>query len=142
MYNSNRTSILVAPLQFVPCTICAVDQFLNNQFNMNDFGWLRNDISALAAASTREQYEEILRRLKELPATSSIPDNLPLQDAFDVIKPRYMQTENEFVEFVGFMTEKGMKNAEKAYAAEVARHFTSQQSKAKEVTNTSSSSSE
>lgn len=100
---------------------CNVDQYLSHDFNKNDAGWLRNDLSALAAAQTKEQYELILLRLKELPTISNLPKDVPLKDAFDFIKPRSMQTENEFADFVQFLTEKGLKAQEAAYAADFAR---------------------
>lgn len=121
MFSVERVNELIVQTKFEPCGVCAVDQFLNNDFNLNDCGWLRNDLSALAAATTREQYEEILRRLKELPATSSLPKDVKLKDAFNLIKPRMCQTENEFADFVGFMTKQGIENADAAYAVEVSK---------------------
>lgn len=102
---------------------CPVDQTLRNSFNKNDAGWLRNDLSALAAASTKEQYDLILSRMKELSTSSNLPKDVSFRDAFDYIKPRTMQTENEFADFSEFLTKKGIDNVNAAYAAEMARKF-------------------
>ena len=123
MFSTKVNKSVVVPVEACVQHMCGVDQFLTKDFNLNDAGWLRNDLSALAAAQTKEQYELILHRLKELPSKSNIPEGTHLRDAFDMIKPRMMQTENEFVDFALFMTEKGIKNAESAYAADMARKF-------------------
>lgn len=123
MFSIKVNKTVVVPVEASVQHLCGVDQFLTKDFNRNDAGWLRNDLSALAAAQTKEQYELILHRLKELPSKSNIPEGTLLKDAFDMIKPRMMQTENEFADFAQFMTEKGIKNAEAAYAADMARKF-------------------
>ena len=102
---------------------CPVDQTLRSSFNKNDAGWLRNDLSALAAASTKEQYDLILSRMKELNTSSNLPKDVSVRDAFDYIKPRSMQTENEFADFAQYLTKKGIDNAKAAYAADMARKF-------------------
>ena len=107
--------------ELIPCRVMPVDNYLNQDWNYNEAGWLRNDISALAAAQTKEQYELIARRLKELPAVSLIPAGTKVEEAFNMIRPRFCQTENEFVEFAGYMTEQGMRNIESAYQNVVKR---------------------
>ena len=123
MFSTKVSKSVVVPVDACVQHLCGVDQFLTKDFNRNDAGWLRNDLSALAAAQTKEQYELILHRLKELPSKSNIPSGTPLTDAFDMIKPRIMQTENEFADFAQFLTEKGLKNVEAAYSADMARRF-------------------
>lgn len=115
MFKNVRKDSRVVASDAVIARICVVDQFLNGSWNLNDAGWKRNDIAALAAAQTYEQYKVILERLKELPVKNGIKDGTKLSDAFEQIRPRYCQTENEFVDFVGFMTEKGLANIEAAY---------------------------
>lgn len=101
-----------------PSRVCAVDNYLNRDWNHNEAGWLRNDIAALAAATTKEQYELILQRMKEFPVSSNLPKGVKLSEAFELIKPRSCQTEHEFVDFAVFLTEKGLKNIEAAYEVE------------------------
>lgn len=121
MFKSERVIVKCETLTLKPSKLMAVDQFLSGDFNKNDAGWFRNDLSALAAAQTREQYEAILRRLKEMPSSSNIPEGTKLEDAFNFIRPRYVQTENEFADFAEFMTKKGLEAQEAAYAAERAK---------------------
>ena len=118
--NEIRYSNVVSP-NFDETRRLAVDQSQCQDFNKNPAGWLRNDLSSLAAAQTYEQYRVILERLKEFPSKSTIPEDIPLQSAFEQIRPRYVQTENEFADFVGFITQKGFDNVNAAYQAEMAK---------------------
>ena len=45
---------------------CTIDQFDSQDFNLNEAGWIRNDISQLARATSQSQYDAIMRRLVEL----------------------------------------------------------------------------
>lgn len=103
---------------FIPALACNVDQYLNHDFNVNDCGWLRNDLSALAAAQTKAEYDLILQRLKELSPNGNIPEGTKLEDAFNMIRPKYVQTENEFVGFAEHLSQRALEMQEAAYAAE------------------------
>lgn len=118
--NEIRYADVVSP-NFDETRCLAVDQSQAQDFNKNPAGWLRNDLSALAAAQTYEQYRAILERLKEFPSKSTIPEGTSLQSAFEQIRPRYVQTENEFADFVGFITQQGLDNVNAAYQAEMAK---------------------
>ena len=39
---------------------CPIDQFDSKDFNTNDAGWIRNDISQLARATSQSQYDSIV----------------------------------------------------------------------------------
>lgn len=119
MYSSIRSiKSVVFERPFDIALACNVDQFLNHDFNVNDCGWLRNDLSALAAAQTKAEYEMILARLKELSPNGNIPEGTKLEDAFNMIRPKYVQTENEFVGFAEHLSQRALEMQEAAYAAE------------------------
>lgn len=77
-----------------------VDSFDVKEFNLNDAGWPRNDISQLARAQSQSEYDSILRRLVELKNTQTLPSNMKVKDAINLIKPRYVQSPNEINDFV------------------------------------------
>lgn len=77
-----------------------VDSFDVKEFNLNDAGWPRNDISQLARAQSQSEYDSILRRLVELKNTQTLPSDMKVKDAINLIKPRYVQSPNEINDFV------------------------------------------
>lgn len=80
--------------------IIPVDNFDCKDFNRNDAGWPRNDISQLARAQSQSEYDSILRRLVELKNTQTLPADMKVKDAISLIKPRYVQSPNEIDQFV------------------------------------------
>ena len=105
------------PKERVSLVMC-VDDFPSKDFNLNDAGWTANDLSKLARAQSQAEVEMILKRLAENPSTkSNLPDGVKIKDAFDMIRPRYLQTENEFVDFAERLGQKAQDNLEAAYAA-------------------------
>lgn len=104
--------------------IMAVDEFPSQDFNKNEAGWIRNDIAALARAQSQAEIELLLKRLGEVRTSdSNIPKDVPLKDAYNLIRPRYAQTENEFVEFAEAIGAKAQANLDAAYAAIRAKHI-------------------
>lgn len=80
--------------------IIPVDNFDCKDFNRNDAGWPRNDISQLARAQSQSEYDSILRRLVELKNNQTLPADMKVKDAISLIKPRYVQSPNEIDQFV------------------------------------------
>ena len=72
----------------------AVDQYDSQDFNLNDNGFIRNDICQLMRAQSQSEYDSKLRSLRELP-DSSLPDNVSVTDAIQFIQPRYSQSPAE-----------------------------------------------
>lgn len=87
--------------------ICVVDQFAGADFNLNDCGWIRNDLSSLARAQSQSEYNMILQRLTQIKQTGGIPDDMPLEDAIRNVKPRWAQSPNELETFMA-MTNPGV----------------------------------
>lgn len=86
--------------------ICVVDQFAGADFNLNDCGWIRNDLSSLARAQSQSEYNMILQRLTEIKQTGGIPDDVSLEEAIRNVKPRWAQSPNELETFMA-MTNPG-----------------------------------
>lgn len=98
-----------------PEFVRSIDQFDAQSFNQNDAGWLRNDISQLARATSQSQYDAIMRRLVELKQSGGLPDDLSKEDAIAMIKPRWAQSPNELEEFMAMTNDDFMARMTKAY---------------------------
>lgn len=72
-----------------------IDNFDSQDFNLNDAGWVRNDISALARAQSKAEFDAIMARLQVQPDKPGIGDDVSLEDAFKQIRPRWCQSPNE-----------------------------------------------
>lgn len=109
MFSKSSFFISSPRLAFNPRAVCAVEQFRSQDFNINDFGWTQNDLSALVAATSMKQAEAILRRLVDVGNDSkNLPDGISIRDAFDLIRPRYAQSEAEVLAFAEVVANKGL----------------------------------
>lgn len=72
-----------------------IDNYDSQDFNLNDAGWIRNDISALARAQSKAEFDMIMSRLQVLPDKPGIGDDVSIEDAFKQIRPRWCQSPNE-----------------------------------------------
>lgn len=86
----------------IPKEVTKVDQWLNQNFNYNEFGRLRNDISALVAATTVQEYEKVASRLLQIQANDPYP-NLNDEQKLKVVPSRYMQDPAELDKFVTYL---------------------------------------
>lgn len=82
-----------------------VDQFDGQDFNFNDCGFIRNDISQLMRSQSQAEYDMKLKMLTEIPS-SSIPDNVSVTDAISYIIPRYTQSPAELSYFAELLARK------------------------------------
>lgn len=95
--------------------IIPVDNFDCKEFNRNDAGWPRNDISQLARAQSQSEYDSILRRLVELKNNQTLPADMKVKDAISLIKPRYVQSPNEIDQFISNLDSDTIASLELAY---------------------------
>lgn len=79
-----------------------IDNFDSQEFNLNDAGWVRNDISQLARAQSLQEYNLIMSRLQVLNESKSLPENMTVEQAFKTIKPRFCQSPNEIEQWIEF----------------------------------------
>lgn len=92
-----------------------IDQFDAKEFNQNDAGWIRNDISQLSRATSQAQYDAIMKRLVELQQQGGIPADMSIEDAISQIKPRYAQSPNEIEQFIAYTNSGVMSKLTEAY---------------------------
>lgn len=72
-----------------------IDNYDSQDFNLNDAGWIRNDISALARAQSKAEFDMIMSRLQVQPDKPGIGDDVSIEDAIKQIRPRWCQSPNE-----------------------------------------------
>ena len=94
---------------------CSIDQFDSQEFNRNEAGWIRNDISQLARATSQSQYDAIMHRLVELKQEGGIDEKTSIDDAIAMIKPRYAQSPNEIQQFIEMTNGNVMDKVNAAY---------------------------
>lgn len=95
--------------------VCVIDQFDAQPFNNNEAGWIRNDISQLARATSQSQYDALMRRLVEIKAEGGIKEGTSVEEAISQIKPRYAQSPNEIEQFIQMTNGDVMKKLDEAY---------------------------
>ena len=94
---------------------CVVDQFAGADFNLNDCGWIRNDLSNLARAQSQSEYNMIVQRLMEIKQTGGIPEDMSLEEAIKNVKPRWAQSPNELETFMAMTNQDAFDKLDAAY---------------------------
>lgn len=122
--------------------ICAcavpIDQYDAQEFNINDFGYPRNDISALARAQSQQEYDMLMKKLQVSKSNGDIPADMKPADAISRVRSRYLQSPNELLSFAEYLANGDMNKLDDAYRVAVAN----QQKKQDSVPADSSASSE
>lgn len=82
-YEDKDGNVLVAKVcdiqdKDLPCVAVPIDQYDGEDFNVNDFGHIRNDISALARASSVQEYDMMVKRLSVLSQKGQMPKDADL----------------------------------------------------------------
>lgn len=88
--------------------ISPIDQFDAQDFNINECGFIRNDISKLARAASQSEYDSLMRKIGMVDANYNIKDGMTIQQAMDMVKPRYAQSACEianYAEYISKMTD-------------------------------------
>lgn len=88
--------------------VCPVDAFAGKSFNINPFGHIQNDVSALMQAQSRSEYDMIAQRLVEVQGENPDNSNLSDTDLFRFAVGRHFQTPAE----VAYMAESITKKAD------------------------------
>lgn len=76
-----------------------VDNFMSKEFFENECGWTRNDLSALAAAQTKQQYDAIVERLQINQPKFDMKDGETIKDRLSRQMSRYCQSPNEIQQY-------------------------------------------
>lgn len=93
-----------------------IDQFNAQDFNIGANGWIVNPINALNRAQTLEQARLILSSMTEQKGHYNIPEGMSLTKAFDYIRPRYAQSEQEVLAFAEQLGKVEQSEIDAAYA--------------------------
>lgn len=83
--------------------VAPIDQYDSQEFNINECGVIRNDISKLARAQSQSEFDSIMRKIGQNKAVFNVKDGQKLQDVFDSIRPRQLQTPSELAGFAEYM---------------------------------------
>lgn len=116
MYRDNivTSSIEVRKLQSIH-RVCKVDQFPSKDFNNNAFGWISNSISAMARASTYQEFLMLAQSISQTPAKYNLPENCSFKDALSLCRPRYSQNPCELDIFAQQLADMDGRKLDEAY---------------------------
>lgn len=92
-----------------------IDDYDSQDFNRNDCGWIRNDISQLMRAQSRDEYDMLLKRLDVRNESDSLPKDMPKSEAIKRIKPRYAQSIVELEQYAEQLANIDMAKVDEAY---------------------------
>lgn len=95
--------------------VAPIEQFSAKEFFNNDAGWTRNDISVLAACTSKSQYDAIVQRLVERKADFNLKPDTKLVDAYKICMPRFCQSPLELQNFAEYAANLQLADAEKMY---------------------------
>lgn len=96
-----------------------VDQYDAQDFNLNEAGWIRNDISQLARAQSKAEFDMIMSRLTEIKSSGGLPDDISIDEAIKSIRPRWCQSPNELEQFAEWTNPDVMAKLDEAYQKSV-----------------------
>lgn len=88
---------------FLKSVSIVIDQYDSKEFNLNDAGWPRNDISQLARAQSKSEYDSIMARLAVRDSgKSNIVAGMTDEQIYDSVRPRYAQSPLELAMFAEY----------------------------------------
>lgn len=114
MFRNNENKFARVPV-FKAEYAVTIDQFDAKDFNINEAGYIRNDISQLARAQSKSEYDAIMSRLVQLKNQGGLPDGTSNEDAIAMIKPRWAQSPNEIEQFIQMTNGNVMEKVNAAY---------------------------
>lgn len=93
--------------------VCPVDAFAGKSFNINPFGHIQNDVSALMQAQSRSEYDMIAQRLVEVQGENPDTSDLSDTDLFRFAVGRHFQTPAEVAQLSESLTRKADERAQR-----------------------------
>ena len=79
--------------------VCPVDAFAGQTFNLNEFGHIQSDVSALMQAQSQSEKDLIAQRLVEAQGENPDLSDLTDSDIFKYSMSRYYQTPAEVAQY-------------------------------------------
>ena len=114
LVDSNTIKVDI-PLKSRSALAVPIDQYDSQDFNQNDFGYIRNDISQLARAQSVQEYDLIMKRLAVLKSKGDIPADMKPTDAIARVRSRYLQSPNELLSYAESLAHGDMDKLDEAY---------------------------
>lgn len=114
LVESNKIKVDI-PLKSRALLAVPIDQYDSEDFNRNDFGYIRNDISQLARAQSVQEYDLIMKRLSVLKSKGDIPADMKPTDAIARVRSRYLQSPNELLSYAESLANGDMQKLDDAY---------------------------
>lgn len=93
--------------------VCPVDSFAGKSFNINAFGHIQNDVSALMQAQSRSEYDLIAQRLVEVQGENPDTSKLSDTDLFRFSTNRHFQTPAEVAQLSESISKKAVERSER-----------------------------
>ena len=111
MFRVNKVVEAVSTVSKSSCVPVAIEQFPAKEFFNNSAGWSKNDLAAIVAATTKQEYDMLVERLKVNEPQFNVADDTKLSDAIKSIKPRWCQSANEVVNYIDALTREHLDEA-------------------------------
>lgn len=111
MFRVNKVREVVQIDKSAAFVSVAIEQFPAKEFFNNAAGWSKNDLAALVAATTKQEYDMLVQRLKVNDPQFNVKDDTKVSDAIKSIKPRWCQSANEIVSYVDALTRANLDDA-------------------------------
>lgn len=102
-FNKEKVILQSDNPDFVKSVSVVIDQYDAKEFNLNDAGWPRNDISQLARAQSKSEFDSIMARLSVRDGgKSNIADGMTDEQIYDTVRSRYAQSPLELEMFAEY----------------------------------------
>lgn len=95
--------------------VCKVDQVNSKDFSQNVFGWPSNSISAMARASSYQEFLMLAQSITKIPKQYNLPDGCSVKDAISLCRPRSCQSPAELELYAHQLAAMDIEKMDEAY---------------------------
>lgn len=97
-------------------TVCSIDQFSVQKFNIAETGFVRSPVAQLARCQTLAEYEALVKSIGVTKAShGDYNDKLSLEDNFRLKKSRFAQSPNELERYAEILAQYDSDKLDDAY---------------------------
>lgn len=79
--------------------VAAIDQYDAQPFNISESGHIANDITSLARAQSKQEFDMILSRLQQIEKSNELPLTMSDKERISLVRSRYTQSPTELMRF-------------------------------------------
>lgn len=79
--------------------VAAIDQYDAQPFNISESGHIANDITSLARAQSKQEFDMILSRLQQIEKSNELPQTMSDKERISLVRSRYTQSPTELMRF-------------------------------------------